>query len=149
MWRKWGTLSTYAEELSIEDRETYAKKLTLNNETLLPDPLNINDNKWSSDITFLPDLSWPDIVNYVINTPSEFTKDKIKAYKSLEAYNFFVNGHVQDVFIHKLEKFQFSFLKTKVLPSQRQGQKQVLYESWVAMHRTGWILCANCSCTSG
>ncbi len=32
-----------------------------------------------------------------IETPSEFTKHKLKAYKLLEAYNFFISGHVQDV----------------------------------------------------
>ena len=54
---------------------------------MLPDPINVK-KEWSDDIVLLPDLTWPDIVNYLINTPSEYTRDKIRAYKSIEAYNF-------------------------------------------------------------
>ena len=73
-----------------------------------------------------------------METPSEFTRDKIRAYKSLEVYNFF-SGHVSDVYIHKVEKSDFLVIKCSVLPSQRQGQKETLYNVWVSLHKTGWI----------
>ncbi|XP_057289881.1 uncharacterized protein LOC130612565 [Hydractinia symbiolongicarpus] len=41
-------------------------------------------------------------------------------------------------------------LYLKALPSQRQGQKQKLYEVWVALHKKGgWVLTANCTCMAG
>ena len=45
----------------------------------------------------MPDVSWGDMYNYLVNSPSEYTQDNLKAYKSLEAFNFFVYNHVQDI----------------------------------------------------
>ena len=61
----------------------------------------------------------------------------------------FLFGHVQDVFIFKVSNHGFCYIKTEVLPSQRQGLKETLYKVWVALHENGLILCANCTCTSG
>ena len=52
----------------------------------------------------LPDISWADICNYLVNTPSAYTHENLKAYKSLEAFNFFACNHVQDVFYHSVSK---------------------------------------------
>lgn len=146
MWEKH---SSFFSALHEKDKVDYVKKLTLQSLKLLPDPFNIEDTEWEADVTKLPDIQYPDICIYLIETPSEFSKDKLKAYKSLEAYNFFVSGHVQDVFIHQIEGSHFSYVKTKVLPSQRQGKKETSYEVWVALHSSGWILSANCTCMAG
>ena len=85
-----------------------------------------------------------------LETPSDITKDKIRCYKSLDAWTFFICGHVQDVFIYKSKTtLDFIFIKSAVLPSQRQGQKEDLYETWCVIHKTGWILSGNCTCTVG
>ena len=139
----------YFNGLSTTDKEHYVKKLTLNNGTILPDPYEVTNEKLLSDVTLLPDIAFADISFYLIETPSEFTRDKIRAYKSLEAYNFFVSGHVQDVFIHKLPLSTYVYLKSKVLPSQRQGVKEILYDVWVIINNAGWILSGNCTCMSG
>lgn len=34
----------------------------------------------------LPDLRYPDVYNYLINFPSYYSGDSLKAYKSLEGY---------------------------------------------------------------
>ncbi|XP_065643270.1 uncharacterized protein LOC136075006 [Hydra vulgaris] len=115
--------------LNDEDKRNYLSKLTLCDGVVLPDPFSIKDD-WSNDVSLLPDKTWPEMYIYLIEMPSEFTKDKLRAYKSLEAYNFFLNGHV--------------------LPSQRQGSKHILYEVWIAIHKVeGWIFTANCSCVAG
>ena len=63
----------------------------------------------------LPDISWADICNYLVNTPSAYTHENLKAYKSLEAFNFFACNHVQDVFYHSVSKeSKFCCVKTKV-----------------------------------
>ena len=38
----------------------------------------------------MPDVSWGDMYNYLVNSLSEYTQDNLKAYKSLKAFNFFL-----------------------------------------------------------
>lgn len=141
--------SEYFKSLDTENQIQYQKKLKLSDGTQLPDPLSLND--WKSDVRLLPDIGWGDLNNYLINTPSVFTQQSLKAYKSLEAYNFFVCGHVQDVYYNNIsDDSKFCFLKSEVLPSQRQGLKQTLYKAWVAIEKKeGWVLTANCTCMAG
>ena len=141
--------SDYYKELSQADKTVYLSKLTLQNEKRLPDPFTIKDNNWSDDISMLPDMTYIDLFQYLVNTPSPFTMENLKAYKSLEAYNFYLSGHVQDVFIHQIQESSYFYIKSEVLPSQRQGQKQQLYKVWIAVQETGWILTGNCTCMAG
>lgn len=143
-WKK----SKYYEDLDPLDKKRYVQKLTLNSGHVLPDPCAITEG-WKNDVLLLPDVEYPDIYNYLIETSSDYTKDKLKAYKSLEAYNFYVSGHVQDIFITEVRTNRFFCLKSEVLPSQRQGEKTTLYKVWVIVHAKGWILTGNCTCMSG
>ena len=138
--------SEYFNSLNNEDKEGYLRKLTLETGDLLPESFTLEN--WGNDVLMLPDITWADIFNYFIEYPSLFSRESLKAYKSLEGYNFFISGHVQDVFSHQIEeKSKFCFIKSEVLPSQRQGVKQKLYKVWIAVNKSeGWILTANCTC---
>ena len=87
--------SPYVQNMTVGDRISYLKKLCLKNGARLPDPHSTPICDWSADITKLPDINWMDIQTYLIDTPSEFTKDSLKAWRSLEAYDYYVCGHVQ------------------------------------------------------
>ena len=67
------------------------------------------------------------IYNYLIEYPTVFSKESLKAYKSLEGYIFFISGHVQEVYYQDSSptNHKFCFIKSEVLLSQRQGSKQV------------------------
>lgn len=112
MATKWG--SEYFLTLETEKQQLYKKKLTLSNGTSLADPSGIRTEFWEQDVSLLPDIDWPDIYNYLIDTPSEYTKDNLKAYKSLEAYNFFISGHVHDIYCYKNKETDYCYLKTEV-----------------------------------
>lgn len=144
----WKDLTNYEKNLDPDDKKHYKKKLTLQNGQKLPDPFSFK-NGWSHDPLELPDVSFADIYMYLIETPSEYNHSKMRAYKSLEAYQFFVCGHVHDIGIRKVTKQDFYFIRSSVLPSQRQGQKENAYQVWIALHETGWILTANCTCMAG
>ena len=78
--------SEYYLNLEQEVKKRYKEKLTLSHKELLPDP-NVLDFGWKQEVHYLPDLCFADILNYLINAPSNYTKKNFKAYKSLEAYN--------------------------------------------------------------
>ena len=51
----------------------------------------------------------------VISYDYVYTKEALKAYKSLEAYDYFVCGHVQDCFYHEINtNDKFCFIKSEV-----------------------------------
>ena len=104
----------------------------------VPTPEGLDN--WSGDVSLLPNITWLDITSYLIKTPSIFSKESLRAYKSLEAYDYFVCGHVQDCFYHPISEDDiFCFIKTQVLPSQRQAEKTVMYDVWVCVHKQeGW-----------
>ena len=100
----WDQPSSYFESLTNTDKEDYNRKLTLSTGELLSDPFTIKN--WKCDESLLPDISWPDIYNYLIEHPSVFSKESLKAYKSLEGYNFFylwsrTRGLLTGLFSHK------------------------------------------------
>ena len=57
-------------------------------------PYELPLEAWVDDITTWPPLEFPDIVRYLITTPGEFTRERLKAYKSLEAYNYFASDWI-------------------------------------------------------
>ena len=70
------------------------KNLTFENGETLPHPYSLQ-NDWIEDVDVLPEVSWEDVMHYLKETPSIYTKGKLKAYKSLEACDYNVCGHVQ------------------------------------------------------
>ena len=100
-------------ELQKEDKAKYNQKLTLIHGKLLPDPYEIVEN-WKSDVKLMLDVSCGDMYNHLVNSPIEYTRDNLKAYKPLEAFNFFVSNHVQDIYNNETGKeSELCSIKTK------------------------------------
>ena len=63
-----------------------------------------------------PRHNMADIYSYLINMASLYTNKNFKGYKFLEAYNFFVSGHVHNVAYHGINNLsELCFIKTKVI----------------------------------
>ena len=71
-WRS----SSYFNKLQKENKAKYKRKLTLANGQLLPDLYGIVKNM-KNDVKLMPDVSWGDMFNYLVNSPSEYTYDKV------------------------------------------------------------------------
>ena len=73
------------EKLKVDSRE-------------LDDPFAINEDQWSDNLSQWPELELGNIYTYLIETKGVYTKETLKANKSLEAYNYYYNGYVRTVY---------------------------------------------------
>ena len=103
----------FTSHLDSKQKERYVSKLTSLN---ISDPYCVPQALFtplmSSDI--LPDLQYPDIYNYLIDFPSMFTGASLKAYKSLEGYQYFTGGLVQNCLMWHLRNKDLHIAISKV-----------------------------------
>lgn len=91
--------SEYFCQLHDDDKRRYKEKIAkLELET---DPYLLPVDQWTPDRTLWPSVEYPDICNYLINSPSPYTREALKAYKSSEGYSYFVAGFVEEVLVTK------------------------------------------------
>ncbi|WAR00132.1 hypothetical protein MAR_024504 [Mya arenaria] len=128
--------------------DRYIEKLNVGG-VQLPDPYSVAVKRWDSDVSKWASVLYPDIYNYLINYPGLYTAESLKAYKSLDGYNYFHCGHVQQVLYHELSKESTAcLLKTKVTPTQRVNDKP--HETWVCIDKKGGhVISAHCNCKAG
>ncbi len=139
-------LSAYYNSLSPSDKISYAAKLALVNGIRLNDPYALDAGEWINDEKKWPRLQWPDIHSYPIETPSLYSQESLKSYKTLDAYSYITDNHVQDILLHDYNIENFVALKTEVLPSQRQGKRMEMYKVWVILNKkNNCILTTNCT----
>ena len=84
----------YFNKLDPPTQKRYKEKLEITGNI---DPYSAPDSHFSVKIGNFPLICYPDIVNYLVFSPSPFSTDDMKAYKSLEAYNQVIEGWVRDV----------------------------------------------------
>ena len=90
--------SDYLKSLPETEKNVIQSEVNTSDGFALPNPFAIEE--WSDNMSKISEVTYPDIYSYLIDTPSEFTNEKMKCYKSPEAYNFIICGHVQDIYFH-------------------------------------------------
>ena len=84
--------SGYINELCAADKKWYMEKIQDFSKKRFEnslDPYQLPENEWIDDITVWPSVEFGCIYSYLIERRGDFTKEKLKAYKSLEAYNYY------------------------------------------------------------
>lgn len=84
----------YREGLGPQEKARYFEKLRFIGGA---DPYELAPSSWiRDDPVILPSVAYPDIVNYLVFSPSPYTAEDLKSYKGLEAYNQMVCGWVRE-----------------------------------------------------
>ncbi len=73
--------SSYYEAMEEKVKTRYLEKLDILGEGV-SDPYTFVVVE-SRSLSNMPSIEYPDIYNYLINTPSPYTKEELKSYKSL------------------------------------------------------------------
>ena len=132
----------YLDTLETITRARYMEKLRPIDDK---DPYEMEKSEWTTDMMNWPEVTYPDIVNYLVYTQSAYTLAELKAYKSLQAYNYFVSGFVQD--IGQVCINGKSVFLGKVKHSQRMTDPCL--RPWLIVENDGSISSAHCTCMAG
>ena len=135
-------MSEYFTSLEFTARKRYLEKLKIDGREL-DDPFGIDEDQWSEDLTQWPELEFGDLYTYLIDSEGVYTKEKLKAYKSLDSYNYYHNGYVRTVYHFAAD--EWSILKARVNPSQCSADHN--HEAWVIINtQNGAVRTGHCKC---
>lgn len=133
VWLNYTAQKRYLEKLKIEDIN-------------LQDPFAITEDQWTENLSAWPDLEFGDMYMYLIEIKGLYTKESLKAYKSLEVYNHYQNGHVCTVY--HFSAGNFSIFKAKINPSQRSADNN--HDAWaIVCKENGSVRTGHCTCMAG
>ena len=83
-----------------------------------------------------------DIHRYLIDTKGAHTKEKLRVYKSLDVYNYFISECVQ--IVYHLYRAGHDILNAKVNHSQRLSNKN--HEVWLLLEHNGTVVTGHYAC---
>ncbi|XP_051805909.1 uncharacterized protein LOC127530192 isoform X1 [Acanthochromis polyacanthus] len=140
-------LSLEVAHLAGVHRDRYVQKLELagleTDPYLLP-PLVFED---LINSPVLPEFTPHDLYHYVINAVSPYTGADLKAYKSLDAYQFFVAGWVTGTKCYAYSGGTQYLIMAKVHHSQSLSEAPL--KPWVSLKKDGTVTCGHCTCKAG
>jgi len=95
------------------------------------DPYNVSNFFYSGSIELWPQIEFPDITTYLLFSTSSYTKEQLRAYKSLDANTDFGAGWVRCIFVGKATH-QDSHRKRRFFPQEVMQQSKTLFTTWVS-----------------
>ncbi|KAL1267167.1 hypothetical protein QQF64_002842 [Cirrhinus molitorella] len=103
-------------------------------------------SEFSSELKYLPAIEAVDITNYLVVQTSFYSTKQMKAYKSMDAYNYFVSGWVNDIGTKVLQNDN-RLVFARVNHSQRSAETPL--KTWVIAKHDGEVIAAHCNCMAG
>lgn len=139
--------STYNyRELEAEAKKRYLEKMSQIG--IKECPYELPADVWVNQPTSWPQLEYPEVYEYLINTPGVFTREAMKNRKSLESHNQFLSGWVKTVFYYEVPSSSIVVMKALVMPSQRLNEAP--HTPWISINKShNSVLNAHCTCMAG
>ena len=100
------------------------------------------------ELTEWPDVTYAEVYDYLVLTVSFYTRDQLKAKKSLDDYNFFVNGWVNGVTVLKVDNSSINYLFLSTVKHSQSVSLPPL-RVWVITKSDGEVITAHCTCMAG
>ncbi|XP_064479141.1 uncharacterized protein LOC135392355 [Ornithodoros turicata] len=100
----------------------------------------------TSEVDLLPATTHVDTINYLVLSTSSVSLQQMKAYKSLEAHNYFTSGWVRSLTSKQLPSKRIVVLG-EVDHSQRLRESPL--KAWILANSDGSIITAHCNCMAG
>ena len=100
---------------------------------------------WVNDHIQWPQLEWPEVHDYLINTLGVYTREAMKNCNDFEMHRQFASGWVQTVLFY--QESCNSTLKADVIPSRRLNEKA--YCLGAVSKQDESVLAAHCTCMAG
>lgn len=89
-----------SDSLCDEDKKRYIRKVQLvfgvlgsaetQHSLSYLDPYKLPADSWVDDITRWPPIEFGHVYVYLVDTPGGYTRESLRAFKSLEAYNYYL-----------------------------------------------------------
>ena len=132
-----------------EDINTLFAELLKTDEGLLPNLVLVLN--WSRILSLFPEVTFPDICNYLLGKADEYSAGNLKSFKSFTGYRLFKDGHVMDLKTHKVPDKSYVLIKFCVQPTERSktGAGKDTYDGFLVLKVDGTIRGAFCPCQGG
>ena len=140
--------TTVSDGESEKEKAIMAELLTTN-EGVLPEP--IPRVKWGRNLPLFPEVTFPDIGNYLLGNTDEYSVENLKSFKSFTGYSLFKDGHVVDITVHKVRNISATLVKYQVQPTKtsKVGARKDTYDGFVVFKNNVAIHGAFCPCQGG
>lgn len=134
-----------------ETENVIIAELLATDEGVLPHPASILKSNRSRNLSLFPEVTFPDICNYLLGKTDEYSAENLKSFKSLTGYKLFKDGHVLDLQVHKVPDKSVVLVKYQVQPTERSktGSGKDSYDGIMILKSNGAIHGAFCPCQGG
>ncbi len=139
--------SQYFFALPVEEKNRYFAKLKCDEVNVsLPDPFNklLRQESFSTDLSDLPEVSQVHIFEYLVEKECVYTREAFKAYRSLDAYNYFNSGKVKNI-------LTYTNGSTCVVYGEIEAGQTLSksYSAWIVAKKSGEVQTGHCTCMAG
>ncbi|XP_027140364.1 uncharacterized protein LOC113746909 isoform X3 [Larimichthys crocea] len=136
-------MSDYCKRLDPACRERY---LAIVGKYVGKDLYLMKMSEFSQDRQHLPKIEAVDITSYLVLQTSYYTREQMKAHKSLDSYNFYHNGWISKMGVKRLNNNNV-LLFARVNHSQRSHETPL--KTWVIASKDGDVQAGHCDCMAG